>query len=197
MHERKDAMSGNDTGTRERILDTAATLFMEHGYAESPLSAIAKEIGITKASLYYHFPSKDSILVALVSPLLDRIDALLDGMPEHFDTFDERWAFMLAYIDVLRSDPRAIGILSRMRWGQDDETQRRIRWHRDRTVALATPPDADDEEQVRAMLGMDMIHRELVFTSDRMVLQDIPVDRRQELVTAVVQRLLQPVVAAT
>lgn len=190
-------MPANDNGTRDRILDAAAELFITRGYTQSPLSAIAHDVGITKASLYYHFASKEAILLALISPMLDGIDALLEGTPEHFAEFDDRWTFMLDYIALLRSDPRGVAVLSRRAWSQDGAgIDQRIRHHRDRTVALATPPDADDEEKVRALLGMDMIHRELVFTADRMVLPEVTVERRQELVLVVVRRLLQPPVFA-
>ncbi len=190
-------MSTTDTTTRERILSIAADMFIERGYVESPLSAIAQAVGITKASLYYHFASKEQMLQELVSPMLDRVDALLEGTPEHFPTFDERWAFTLDYIAVLQSDPRGVAVLSRRPWGQDDGIDERTWFHRDRTVALVTPPDANDEERVRALLGMDLIHRELVFTSDRMVLPDVSMERRQELVLVVVRRLLQPPVEPT
>jgi AcrR family transcriptional regulator len=51
--------------TRERILDVALDLFIEKGYDKTSLREIAEKIGFTKAALYYHFPSKQDILMAL------------------------------------------------------------------------------------------------------------------------------------
>lgn len=185
-------MSKPESGTRERILQEAARSFITHGYAESPLSTIAREVGITKASLYYHFPSKDSMLLELVSPLLNSVDRLLEGTPTHFESFEDRWRFMLEYIALLNAEKRATQLLSTHSWDQDGSgIHERIRYHRDRTVALATPPNASDEDQVRALLGMDMLHRELVFTAERMVLQGISAERRQELVQSVARQLLR------
>ena len=185
-------MAKPEGDTRERILEVAAQSFIDHGYAESPLSAIAREVGITKASLYYHFPSKDTMLLELVSPLLDSIDELLEDTPAHFERFEDRWQFMLQYIGLLRAETRATRLLSSHSWDQDGTgIHERIRYHRDRTVALATPPNASDEDQVRALLGMDMLHREMVFTAERMVLQGISIERRQELVQLVARQLLQ------
>jgi AcrR family transcriptional regulator len=51
--------------TRERILDVALDLFIEKGYDKTSLREIAEQLGVTKAALYYHFPSKQDILLAL------------------------------------------------------------------------------------------------------------------------------------
>jgi AcrR family transcriptional regulator len=53
------------TGTRQRILDVALDLFIEQGFDGTSLRQIAERLGITKAALYYHFESKDDILMAL------------------------------------------------------------------------------------------------------------------------------------
>jgi AcrR family transcriptional regulator len=53
------------TSTRERILDVALDLFVEQGYDKTSLREIAEKMGFTKAALYYHFASKDDILLAL------------------------------------------------------------------------------------------------------------------------------------
>jgi AcrR family transcriptional regulator len=51
--------------TRERILDAALDLFIEKGYDKTTLREIAEQLGFTKAALYYHFPGKKDILLAL------------------------------------------------------------------------------------------------------------------------------------
>ncbi|HEY1826775.1 MAG TPA: helix-turn-helix domain-containing protein [Acidimicrobiales bacterium] len=51
--------------TRDRILDAALDLFIEKGYDKTSLREIAEQLGFTKAALYYHFTSKDDILMAL------------------------------------------------------------------------------------------------------------------------------------
>ena len=53
------------TSTRERILDVALDLFTEKGFDGTSLREIAEQLGVTKAALYYHFASKDDILMAL------------------------------------------------------------------------------------------------------------------------------------
>ena len=50
--------------TRERILDAAETLFIEHGYAATSLRAIASSAGVNLAATNYHFGSKSGLLAA-------------------------------------------------------------------------------------------------------------------------------------
>ena len=57
--------------TRDRILDIALDLFTEQGFDGTSLRQIAEKVGVTKAALYYHFESKDDILMALHMRLHD------------------------------------------------------------------------------------------------------------------------------
>jgi AcrR family transcriptional regulator len=51
--------------TRERILDIALELFAAQGYERTSLRQIAERLGYSKAAIYYHFASKEDILMAL------------------------------------------------------------------------------------------------------------------------------------
>ena len=51
--------SSSGTGARDEILDAAAALFAERGYAGTTTRAIAERVGIRQASLYHHFAGKD------------------------------------------------------------------------------------------------------------------------------------------
>ena len=51
--------------TRQRILNVALDLFTEQGYDGTSLREIAEQLGVTKAAIYYHFESKEDILMAL------------------------------------------------------------------------------------------------------------------------------------
>ncbi len=53
------------SSTRERILNVALDLFTEKGFDGASLREIAERLGVTKAAIYYHFASKDDILMAL------------------------------------------------------------------------------------------------------------------------------------
>jgi AcrR family transcriptional regulator len=55
--------------TRESVVAAGLRLFAERGVEGTSLDEVAKEAGITKGAIYWHFASKD----ALVTALLDRI----------------------------------------------------------------------------------------------------------------------------
>ncbi len=84
--------------TRDRILTTAARLFTEQGYDATSLREISDELGVTKAALYYHFPSKEDILSALVRPFIDLIDQLVARLEAADDIVG--WADAIDWIVV-------------------------------------------------------------------------------------------------
>lgn len=55
--------------TRAAIVDAAIQLMRRQGFEQTSLREIAEEVGITKASLYYHFPSKLALLEAILDPV--------------------------------------------------------------------------------------------------------------------------------
>jgi AcrR family transcriptional regulator len=52
---------------RSEILARATEAFVTHGYAGTSMADLARAIGIQKASLYHHFPSKEALFVACVT----------------------------------------------------------------------------------------------------------------------------------
>ncbi|MDZ7961331.1 MAG: TetR/AcrR family transcriptional regulator [Aulosira sp. DedQUE10] len=59
-------------GGRERILDEAEQLFHARGYNTVTMKDIANAVGIRQASLYYHFPSKEQLFVAVTERMFER-----------------------------------------------------------------------------------------------------------------------------
>ena len=59
-------MLNNDiTVTKEKIMRASARLFSEKGYHKVTTREIARACGIQSATIYYHFPSKEEILISL------------------------------------------------------------------------------------------------------------------------------------
>ncbi|NJK90603.1 MAG: TetR/AcrR family transcriptional regulator [Blastochloris sp.] len=68
--------------TRQRILDSAESLFAENGFEATSLRAITSVAGVNLASVNYHFGSKDNLIVEVLArairPLNEQRLHLLD-----------------------------------------------------------------------------------------------------------------------
>lgn len=53
--------------TREKILSAALDVFSRKGYSHTTFVDIAKEIGMTKGAIYWHFKTKPDLLAAVMS----------------------------------------------------------------------------------------------------------------------------------
>ena len=75
--------------TVERILDAAARIFHEQGYAGATTNDIADEAEVSVGSLYQYFPNKDALLVALTKRHIESTTAgladLLGGLGSESD----------------------------------------------------------------------------------------------------------------
>jgi TetR/AcrR family transcriptional regulator, transcriptional repressor for nem operon len=100
--------------TAERILDIAERLVQLRGFNSVSYADVAAELGITKASLHYHFPGKAELGQALIaryaerfSDALGRIDRDLPDAPAKLE------AYAGLYADVLRGNRMCMcGILA-------------------------------------------------------------------------------------
>lgn len=64
--------------TRQQIIDAAREVFLKRGVNRTTLQDIAKEAGVTRGAVYWHFSNKHELFVAMREqvflPLLDRMD---------------------------------------------------------------------------------------------------------------------------
>ena len=56
---------------KSQILDVASEWFLAHGYAGASISAMARESGISKESIYRYFSSKETLLEAVIEKELE------------------------------------------------------------------------------------------------------------------------------
>lgn len=66
---------GRSEAIRSRILQSARSLFLARGFVHVTADDVARGLGISKATLYKVFPSKEDILRAVVRQLLAEVDA--------------------------------------------------------------------------------------------------------------------------
>jgi AcrR family transcriptional regulator len=105
---------------KEEILDVATRLFAERGYEGTSMNDVAARVGMRKASLFYHFATKDALYEAVIDRLIETLGAALRAAYEGVGTFAER---LEAAADtttvVLGTHPYAARLLLRevMDWG--------------------------------------------------------------------------------
>jgi TetR/AcrR family transcriptional regulator, transcriptional repressor for nem operon len=68
--------------TAQQILDLAETLIQTRGYSAFSYQDIADRLGIRKASIHYHFPSKTDLGIAVVDRYVARFGAALAAIAE-------------------------------------------------------------------------------------------------------------------
>ncbi|HHT77511.1 MAG TPA: TetR/AcrR family transcriptional regulator [Clostridiaceae bacterium] len=69
---------GQGVDTKEKILQTALSAFSRHGYEGARMEKIATEIGINKASLYFHFSGKEEIFRVLFRRVVEKYEVELE-----------------------------------------------------------------------------------------------------------------------
>ncbi|WP_149536301.1 TetR/AcrR family transcriptional regulator [Siccirubricoccus phaeus] len=57
----------------QAIMEAAAELFLAQGYAATSMEAVARRAGVSKATLYAHFPGKDTLFRAVVGERCNRM----------------------------------------------------------------------------------------------------------------------------
>lgn len=75
---------------RGQILDAAAELFAERGFAAVNVGDIGAAVGVTGPSIYRHFPTKDAVLIEIVTSVLDIHVAAAQAAVEQLDVAADR-----------------------------------------------------------------------------------------------------------
>src|SRR4051794_34451612 len=113
-------MGERRSGTREKIQAVALELFAEHGYDKTSLREIAERLDVTKAALYYHFNTKEDIVVSLFEDLIDGMDKIIawaSGRPRTRETREE---LLRRYAELTRERPPSM-----MKFIQENRTTMR------------------------------------------------------------------------
>ena len=104
------ARVGTSTGstaasTAAQILDAAERLVQERGFNGFSYADVARELGVTKAALHYHFASKGELGDALIDRYAERFFAALSTLDDDgSDALEKLRAYAQLYADVFRDD---------------------------------------------------------------------------------------------
>jgi TetR/AcrR family transcriptional repressor of nem operon len=94
-----------DVDTRTRLLDAAQDLVQRVGANAMSYQHLSDAVGIRKASIHHHFPTKSDLLVALIERYHDDFLGLVDGLiAEGRDGADRLRRYMGLFEATLRRD---------------------------------------------------------------------------------------------
>ena len=98
-------MGTTQVDTPTQILDVAERLVQERGFNGFSYADVAKELGVTKAALHYHFPGKAELGEALIERYARRFAEALDAVNERdIDAADKLRAYAQLYAQVFSDD---------------------------------------------------------------------------------------------
>ncbi len=120
----KQSEARPDSG-RDRIMDEAATLFLQRGYEATSLRVLAGVVGIKAGSIYYHFASKDELLteilrrgIAVMQVAFDEAQQISSGQSSvarievhvraHLAALYENGPYTAAHVVTFRTAPAAV-----------------------------------------------------------------------------------------
>ena len=126
--------------SKEAFLDAAERLFSTIGYRASTMEVIAREAGYSRGSIYRHFPTRDSLVDALIQRTTQRhMAGILDRLPADAESLDILIESMVIVATELIDDP----LLRTISDESDDGTVGRMLANNAPLVEMVEPVMAD------------------------------------------------------
>ena len=94
-----DTMKAQRANSRnDALLDAAASLFASQGFKATSMRDIARAVDMLPGSIYYHFPSKDDLLLAIYEAGVAQISATFEAAVV---SLDDPWDRLQAGVAAL------------------------------------------------------------------------------------------------
>ncbi|MFF6786361.1 TetR family transcriptional regulator [Streptomyces sp. NPDC012510] len=175
--------------TRQRIQEVALELFAEQGYEKTSLREIAERLDVTKAALYYHFKTKEDILIGLFQDLQRPIDELIEWAGTQPRTLDTKREILRRYSVALAD------VAPLFRFMQENQaTVRELsvgETFKDRMIRMVDAikePDAALTDQVRCISALFSMHAGMLFLRD---VEGDPEDKRAAVLEVAIDLVTQ------
>ncbi|MER8001944.1 helix-turn-helix domain-containing protein [Streptomyces sp. NPDC095613] len=153
--------------TRQRIQDVALELFAEQGYEKTSLREIAERLDVTKAALYYHFKTKEDILISLFEDLSRPVDELVEWGAAQPGTLETKKEILRRYGAALA------GAAPLFRFMQENQATVRelsigdlFKKRMMKLMDLVMDPDADMPDRVRCFSALFTMHAGMLALKD-------------------------------
>jgi AcrR family transcriptional regulator len=145
--------------TRQRIQDVALELFAERGYEKTSLREIAERLEVTKAALYYHFKTKEDIIVSISEDLGRPLDELILWAKEQPRSLETKLELLRRYSLALNNAAPLF------RFMQENQATVRdlvigtgFKQRLNKMVEFVKDPDAELTDQVRSVSALFTMH---------------------------------------
>src|ERR1700679_3839594 len=80
---------------REKILDAAYQRFLHFGYSKTTMNEIAGDLSLSKALLYYYFPDKSQLYIAVMQKIADDYVEQLESKVNTFCDIKEAFVYQI------------------------------------------------------------------------------------------------------
>ncbi|MFH9859146.1 TetR/AcrR family transcriptional regulator [Streptomyces sp. NPDC017202] len=175
--------------TRQRIQDVALELFAEQGYEKTSLREIAEHLQVTKAALYYHFKTKEEIIVSIFTDLTKPIEDLIEWGRSRPHTLETKQEVLRRYSQALSEAAPFFRFMQEnqatVRELQIGESFKdRMRGLRD----IVIDPDAPLADQVRCVSAIFTLHAGMFFLQD---IEGDPEEKREAVLEVAVDLITQ------
>ncbi|MDQ1037914.1 AcrR family transcriptional regulator [Streptomyces sp. V3I8] len=171
--------------TRQRIQDVAVELFAEQGYEKTSLREIAERLDVTKAALYYHFKTKEDILISLFEDLTRPMDELIEWGRAQPHSLDTKQELLRRYSEALT---QAAPLFRFMQENQATVRELSIgESFKNRMLKLLDiikEPDAPLTDQVRCVSALFTMHAGMFALKD---MEGDPEDKRKAVLEVAVE----------
>ena len=99
----------NPERTRARILASALALFAKKGYVHTTFTDIAARLEMTKGAVYWHFESKQALLMALIDEMLEKFKRQISELLPDGETSFDGLSFPVVADMMVRNAAQIIG----------------------------------------------------------------------------------------
>jgi TetR/AcrR family transcriptional regulator, cholesterol catabolism regulator len=100
----------------DEVVEVALRLFLERGYDNTPMSLLAKKLGLTKAGIYHHFASKEDLLFVVHKTAMERgLKPVFAAAARESDPERRLRVFLHEHARMLALDPAAMLLIREAR----------------------------------------------------------------------------------
>ena len=87
--------------TVPQILQCATALFLERGYERTSMEAVARGVGISAPSLYWHFANKEELCFTILFDLSQHLNSQIEALPANEPAANRLRRFVYTHVVTL------------------------------------------------------------------------------------------------